>query len=66
MSMHIILSPDQCLTQHASGRTIEQILLELGINPVNVLVSWNDTIIPENTRASDDMTIRLIRISHGG
>ena len=66
MSMQIILSPDQYLTQPAAGRTIEEILLELGVNPVDVLVSWNDTIIPENMRASDDMTIRLIRISHGG
>ena len=66
MSMHIILAPDQCITQPASGRTIEQILLELGVNPVDVLVSWNDAIIPEDMRASDEMTIRLIRISHGG
>ena len=66
MSMQIILSSDQCITQEASGRTIEEILLELGVNPVDVLVSWNGKIIPEDTRASDGMTIRVIRISHGG
>jgi len=66
ISMQIILSPEQCITKAASGRTIEEILLELGVNPVDVLISWNGTIIPEDTRASDEMNIRLIRISHGG
>lgn len=61
-----IISSDQCITQVASGRTIEEILLELGVNPVDVLILWNGTIIPEDTRASDEMSIRLIRISHGG
>ena len=65
MSMQILLSPDNCITHPASG-TIEDVLRELEINPTDVLVSCNGTIIPEDTPASDDMTIRLIKISHGG
>jgi sulfur carrier protein ThiS len=65
MSMQIFLSADNCITHPASG-TIEDVLRELGVNPVDVLISCKDTIIPEDTPASDDMTIRLIKISHGG
>ena len=48
------------------GRTIEEILLKSGVNPLEVLISRGDEIIPEDTIADDTDTIRLIRISHGG
>ncbi len=50
----------------AKGRTIEEILLNSGVNPLEVLISRGDEIIPEDTIADDTDTIRLIRISHGG
>ena len=65
MSMQIIFSPGKCITHPASG-TIEDVLRELEINPVDVLISCNGIIIPEDTPALDDMTIRIIKISHGG
>jgi len=48
------------------GRTIEEIILQSGVNPLEVLISRGDEIIPEDTIADESDTIRLIRISHGG
>lgn len=50
----------------AEGRTIEAILLKTGLNPLEVLISRGDEIIPEDTIGNDGEVIRLIRISHGG
>lgn len=50
----------------AGGRTIEKILGDSGVNPLEVLISRGDEIIPEDTIGLDTDTIRLIRISHGG
>ena len=50
----------------AQGRTIESILHDTGLNPLEILISRGDEIIPEDTIGRDTETIRLIRISHGG
>lgn len=50
----------------AGGRSIEKILIDSGVNPLEVLISRSDEIIPEDTIGDDNDTIRLIRISHGG
>ncbi len=50
----------------ARGRTIEAVLLGIGMNPAELLISRGETIIPEDTIGIDEDTIHLIRISHGG
>lgn len=50
----------------ANGRTIEGIIIDMGLNPLELLVSCNEEIIPEDTIGTDFETIQLIRISHGG
>ncbi|HWQ67150.1 MAG TPA: MoaD/ThiS family protein [Methanospirillum sp.] len=50
----------------AGGKTIETILIDLGVNPVEMLISRDDEIIPEDTIPAETDTIRLIRIAHGG
>jgi sulfur carrier protein ThiS len=50
----------------AAGRTIEAIMQDIGLNPLEMLISQGDVIIPEDTIGDDAQTIRLIRISHGG
>jgi sulfur carrier protein len=51
-----------------TGRPVplDRILLAEGINPHEVIVSRNGTLIPEDTIVGDDDEIRLIRIAHGG
>ncbi len=46
--------------------SVEQILSDLGINPLEVIISRNGTLVPEDTIVEADDEIRIIRISHGG
>ncbi len=46
--------------------TIDELLTGLGINPLEVLVSVNGRVAPEDTLVTNNDTIRIIRIAHGG
>jgi len=64
--MKIIL-PDQGIRViDQSPASVEQILSDLGINPLEVIISRNGTLVPEDTIVEADDEIRIIRISHGG
>jgi sulfur carrier protein ThiS len=45
---------------------VEKVLLELGINPLEVIVVRNGKMISEDTVVQADDEIRIIRIAHGG
>jgi sulfur carrier protein len=45
---------------------VSQVLLSLGVNPVEVIVSRDGRVIPEDTLLGPDDAIRIIRVSHGG
>jgi len=64
--MKLILSDhDERIIEHCPA-SVEQILLEAGINPLDVLVSRNGNLISEDTVVGDEDEIRVIRIAHGG
>jgi sulfur carrier protein len=64
--MKIIL-PDQKIRDFDQGpASVEQILSDLGIDSLEVIVSRNGTLVPEDTVVGADDEIRIIRISHGG
>jgi len=64
--MKLILSDhDERIIEH-SPAPVEQILLEAGINPLEVLVSRNGNLISEDTVVEAEDEIRVIRIAHGG
>ncbi|MFA5415847.1 MAG: MoaD/ThiS family protein [Methanoregula sp.] len=46
--------------------TVEQILGILGINPIEVIVSRNGRLVPDDVQVSGDDEIRILRIAHGG
>jgi len=46
--------------------TVSQILVSLGMNPVEVIISRDGRVIPEDTVLGPDDVIRIIRVSHGG
>ena len=64
--MRLILSDRDVRVFEHSPAPIEQILLEQGINPLEVIVSRDGKLLPEDTviQASDE--VRIIRIAHGG
>ncbi len=64
--MKLILSNhNERIIEH-SPAPVEQILLEAGINPLDVLVSRNGNLISEDTVVEAEDEIRVIRIAHGG
>ncbi len=64
--MKLIL-PDQDIRifEH-SPAPVEHILLELGINPLDVIVSRNGKLLSDDTLIQANDEIRIIRIAHGG
>jgi sulfur carrier protein len=64
--MNIILPDNSGCSVNPAPRTIEQVLTELKINPVEVIVSRNGRLVPEDEIVSGDDEIRIIRVAHGG
>jgi sulfur carrier protein len=64
--MKIILPDQEIRVIDQDPASVERILSDLGINPLEVIVVRNGTLIPEDTLVFTDDEIRVIRISHGG
>lgn len=64
--MKLIVSSEECRIFDHSPAPVEQILAEQGINPLEVIVSRNGKLIPEDTIVGAEDEIRVIRIAHGG
>jgi sulfur carrier protein len=64
--MKIILPDTTTETLGGGSVSIGKLLDRLGINPSEVIVSRNGTLVPEDAVAADDDVIRIIRIAHGG
>ena len=61
----ILADRDERVLEHGPA-PVEQILLEAGINPLEVMVTRNGKLISEDTVVGDEDVIRVIRIAHGG
>jgi sulfur carrier protein len=61
----ILAGRDERVLEHGPA-PVEQILLEAGINPLEVMVTRNGKLISEDTVVGDEDVIRVIRIAHGG
>jgi sulfur carrier protein ThiS len=64
--MKLILPDQEVLIPDHEPAPVEQILLEQGINPLEVIVTRNKKMISEDTVVQVDDEIRIIRIAHGG
>jgi sulfur carrier protein ThiS len=64
--MKLILSEKDVRILDHNPVPVEQILLEQGVNPLEVIVSRNGKIISEDTIIAADDEVRVIRIAHGG
>jgi sulfur carrier protein len=64
--MKIIL-PDKNSREYGPGTVaVEELLRDLGFDPIGVLVSRNGTLVTEDAVVGNDDEIRIIRIAHGG
>ena len=64
--MKLILPDRSTRDIDPAAATVEAILQKEGINPLEVMVSRDGKLIPEDTLVSGDDELRIIRISHGG
>jgi sulfur carrier protein ThiS len=64
--MKLIFSVQDCRILEHGPAPVEKILIEQGINPLDVIVSRNGMMISEDTVVEADEEIRIIRIAHGG
>jgi sulfur carrier protein len=64
--MKLIFPGGDCRIFDHSPAPVDQILIEQGINPLEVIVSRNGKLIPEDTVVAADDEIRITRIAHGG
>jgi sulfur carrier protein ThiS len=64
--MKLILSENDVRILNHSPAPVEQILLEQGINPLEVIVSRNGKLVSEDTLIEPGDVVRVIRIAHGG
>jgi hypothetical protein len=52
--------------RHGEPVRIEDLLRELGINPVEVVIAKNGELVTEGEYAGEKDVVRIYRISHGG
>jgi len=64
--MKLIFSDKDIQILEHSPAPVEQILLEQGVNPLEVIVSRNGKLISEDTIIETGDEVRVIRIAHGG
>jgi sulfur carrier protein len=64
--MKLILPDQKTITIDRVPAQVEQVLLELGINPLEVIIVRNGKMISEDTVVQIDDEIRIIRVAHGG
>jgi sulfur carrier protein len=64
--MKVQLPDGTILTVDGAGIPVEELLAQLKVNPVEVIVTRNGTLVPEDAMAGGDDEIRLVRIAHGG
>jgi sulfur carrier protein len=64
--MKLILPDQKTIDIDHVPAPVEQVLLDMGINPLEVIVARNGKMISEDTFVQEDDEIRIIRIAHGG
>lgn len=64
--MNLILPDRSIRVIESPPATVEAILLQEGINPLEVMVSREGKLLTEDTLLGSKDEIRIIRISHGG
>lgn len=65
--MKVILPDRSCKELHIHHEgTIEDILKDLKINPVEVIVARNGRVVSELDRVEEGDELKIIRVVHGG
>jgi len=64
--MKIIMPDGRRQEMRILGATVEDVLRDLGVNPVEVIISKNGKVVSELEPIGQDDEMKIIRIVHGG
>jgi len=64
--MKIIMPDGRRQELRILGATVEDVLRDLGVNPVEVIISKNGKVVSELEPIGQDDEMKIIRIVHGG
>lgn len=64
--MRVIYQDGRVKEMEITEMPIEDLLEELGINPVEVIIAKNGKIVPEDEMVRNDDEIKIIGVKHGG
>jgi sulfur carrier protein len=64
--MKILLPDRSCRDAGPDPVTVDELLHDLGLDPVEVIVSRNGTLVTEDAVVGNNDEVRIIRIAHGG
>ena len=64
--MKIIMPDGRRQKLRILGATVEDVLRDLGVNPVEVIISKNGKVVSELEPIGQDDEMKIIRIVHGG
>jgi sulfur carrier protein len=64
--MKVILPDQGVRVLEQAPETVGALLISLRIRPLEVIVSRNGVLVPEQAVIGGDDEIRIIRIAHGG
>jgi sulfur carrier protein ThiS len=63
----LIILPDRSThTIDGSNIPLDEILKRFGINPIEVIITVNGRVVPEDAVAGEGDHIRVLQIAHGG
>lgn len=64
--MRVIYQDGRVKEMEITEMPIEDLLEELGINPVEVIIAKNGKIVPEDEMVGNDDELKIIGVKHGG
>ncbi len=64
--MKILLPDRSCRDAGPYPVTVDELLRDLGFDPIEVIVSRNGTLVTEDAVVGNNDEVRIIRIAHGG
>ncbi len=66
MAMNVSLPDGKILVPEGDPVPVGSLLESVGINPLDVIVTKNGRLVPEDATVSCEDEVRVFRVAHGG
>jgi sulfur carrier protein len=64
--MSVCLPDGKIVVPEVTPAPVSSLLLTLGINPLEVIVTKNGRLVPEDAVISENDEVKIFRVAHGG